>query len=49
MSVNLAEFTMPRRDAAREAGFLELMSEAMAGLFPGPVLEALIARLEAGK
>lgn len=40
---------MSRRDAAREADFLDLISEAMAGLFPGPVLEALIARLEVRK
>lgn len=37
---------MSRRDAAREAGFLDMISEAMAGMFPGAVLEALIARLE---
>lgn len=37
---------MSRHDAARGAGFLDLMSEALSGLFPGPVLEALIARLE---
>lgn len=37
---------MSRHDAARSAGFLDLMSEALAGLFPGPVLEALIAQLE---
>ena len=40
---------MSRRNAVREAGFLDLMSAAMAGLFPGPVLETLIARLEAGE
>ena len=40
---------MSRRDAAREAEVLDLISEAMAGLFPGPVLEALIARLEVRK
>ena len=40
---------MPERDAARGADFLELFLTAASGLFPGPVLEALIARLEAGK
>jgi hypothetical protein len=37
---------MFRRDEARAAGFFDLLSEAVAGLFPVPVLEALIARLE---
>lgn len=37
---------MFRHDVARAAGYLDLMSEALAGLFPSPVLEALIARLE---
>ena len=37
---------MFRHDVARAAGYLGLMSDALAGLFPGPVLEALIARLE---
>jgi hypothetical protein len=43
------EFTMPERDTARGADFLDLLLTAASGLFPGPVLEALIARLEAGK
>ncbi|WP_274378898.1 hypothetical protein [Tabrizicola thermarum] len=37
---------MSRHDAARGVGFLDLFSRAVTGLFPGPVLEALIARLE---
>jgi hypothetical protein len=37
---------MSRRDAARGAGFLDLLSEAVSGLFPVSVLESLIARLE---
>jgi hypothetical protein len=44
--LNLAEFIMSQRDPAREAGFLDLLSQAVTGLFPLPVLEALIARLE---
>jgi hypothetical protein len=40
---------MSQREMAPGAGLLELMSQAMAGWFPGPALEALIARLEAGK
>jgi hypothetical protein len=43
------EFTMPDREAAREADFMDLILTATKGLFPGPVLEALIARLEAAK
>jgi hypothetical protein len=42
------EFTMPKRDPARWADVLELLQAAMSGVFPGPSLEALIARLEAG-
>ena len=49
MQVNLAEFTMSQRDAARGADFLDLMVQAVTGLFPGPALEALIARLEVRK
>ncbi len=32
-----------------EAGILGLVVGAATGLFPGPALEAFIARLEAGK
>ncbi|MCX7288777.1 MAG: hypothetical protein NTW20_14830 [Rhodobacterales bacterium] len=32
-----------------QAEVLNLLVNAVTGLFPGPVLEALIARLEAGK
>lgn len=38
---------MPERHALR-GDILDLLFSA-AGLFPGPALEALIARLEAGK
>lgn len=38
---------MPERQALR-GDILELLFSA-AGLFPGPALEALIARLEAGR
>lgn len=37
---------MSQHEAARGAGFLDLFSQAVTGLFPVPVLEALIARLE---
>ena len=40
---------MPERAEARGADFLELLSQAAQGLLPGQMLEALIARLEAGK
>lgn len=40
---------MRDREAARGADFLDLILMATKGLFPGPVLEAMIARLEAGK
>lgn len=40
---------MPEREAAGRADFLDLFLTAANGLFPGAVLEALIARLEAGK
>jgi hypothetical protein len=43
------EFTMPERDAVPGAEVLELLLGAVAGVFPGPVLEALIARLEGAK
>jgi hypothetical protein len=49
VSFNAAEFTMPERAEARGADFLELLSQAAQGLLPGQMLEALIARLEAGK
>ena len=40
---------MPRSDTAPAAELLELLMSAAAGVFPGPVLEALIARMEGGK
>ncbi len=40
---------MSQREMAPGAGFLELMAQAVTGWFPGAALEALIARLEAGK
>ena len=40
---------MPDRDAAPRADFLDLLLSAMSGVFPGQVLEALIARLEGAK
>jgi hypothetical protein len=40
---------MPRTDADTRADMLDLLLSAVNGVFPGPVLEALIARLEAGK
>jgi hypothetical protein len=49
------EFTMTRRDAAPAApyaplaDFWDLLFSATNGVFPGSVLEALIARMEAGK
>jgi hypothetical protein len=43
------EFTMPEHETAREADFLDLILTAARGLFPGPVLEALIERLEVAK
>ena len=54
MSFNLVEFTMPGPfltvpDPAPRGDFLDLMLSAADGLFPAPVLEALRARLEAGK
>jgi hypothetical protein len=49
VSFNQVEFTMPQRDTARSADFLDLFLTAATGVFPVQVLEALIARLEAGK
>lgn len=49
MSFNLVEFAMPRPDTVPGADILEQLLIAAAGVFPGPVLEAVIARLEAGK
>jgi hypothetical protein len=43
------EFTMPERSRARRADVLDLLLSAAQGVFPGAALEALIARLEAGK
>lgn len=40
---------MPERKAAPRADYLDLILTAAAGVLPGPVLEALIARLEEGK
>lgn len=40
---------MPERDAAGPADFLDLLLGAVAGVFPAPVLEALIARMEGGR
>jgi hypothetical protein len=40
---------MPERDPAPAADFLDLLLSAVSGVFPGAVLEALIARLEAAK
>ena len=34
---------------APRADFLDLLLSAANGMFPGPMLEAMIARLEAGK
>lgn len=45
----MPEFSMPRSETARGNDFLDLLSQAMQGMFPGPVLEALIARLEVGR
>jgi hypothetical protein len=49
VSFNEVEFTMPRPDPARRADFLEMILAAANGVFPVPVLEALIARMEVGK
>jgi hypothetical protein len=49
VSLNPVEFTMPEREAAPRADFLDLLLSAMSGVFPGPVLEALIARMEGGR
>ena len=49
VSFKQVEFTMPDRDAAPRADFLDLLLSAMSGVFPGQVLEALIARLEVSK
>ena len=57
MSFNLMEFAMTGpemmylgvpRDLPR-ADVIDLLLTAVQGVFPGPVLEALIARMEAGK
>ena len=40
---------MRRPEPARAAEIMEMLLTAVNGVFPGPVLEALIARLEAGK
>jgi hypothetical protein len=43
------EFAMPERGSARSGEVLDLLRMAMTGVFPGPALEALIARLEAAR
>jgi len=40
---------MPDRDAAPRADLLDLLMSAVAGMMPGQLLEALIARLEGSK
>jgi hypothetical protein len=40
---------MPLPDPSPRAGLLDLFLGATQGAFPGQMLEALIARLEAGK
>ncbi|MGL4237150.1 hypothetical protein [Tabrizicola sp.] len=40
---------MPRSDSYPRADVLEMILSAASGIFPGPVLEALIAQMEAGK
>jgi hypothetical protein len=49
VSFNQVEFTMSRPQTAPRADFLDLLLSAANGVFPGPVLEALIARMEAAK
>jgi len=49
VSFDKVEFTMPDRDAAPRADFLDLLLSAVTGMMPGQVLEALIARLEGSK
>ena len=49
VSFDEVEFTMPDRDTAPRADFLDLLMTAVSGVFPGQVLEALIARLEGSK
>ena len=54
VSFNQVEFTMPRPKLARSElaprnELLDMILSAANGVFPGPVLESLIARLEVGK
>ncbi len=49
MSFDEVEFTMPDRDTAPRADFLDLLMTALSGMMPGAALEALIARLEGSK
>jgi hypothetical protein len=49
VSFEQVEFTMPLPGPAPRADFLDLLLSAANGMFPGPMLEAMIARLEAGK
>lgn len=49
VSFDEVEFTMPDRDAAPRADFLDLLLSAVTGMMPGQVLEALISRLEGSR
>lgn len=49
VSCHQMRLTMSRRDAVAATDLLDLLLHAMSGVFPGPVIEALIARMEAGK
>ncbi|MBP9047627.1 MAG: hypothetical protein IT543_11715 [Tabrizicola sp.] len=49
MSFDEVEFTMPDRDPAPRADFLDLLMIALSGMMPGAALEALLARLEGAK
>lgn len=40
---------MSQREVPPGADFLELISQAVSGFFPGPILETLIARMETRK
>ncbi len=57
MSFNLMEFAMTGPETTHlevhrempRADVIDLLLAAVQGVFPGPVLEALIGRMEAGK
>ena len=49
VSFDEVEFTMPDRDPAPRADFLDLLMIALSGMMPGAALEALLARLEGAK